>query len=925
MKNGTQTPGSNPQSGLPLEEVKPPDFRKLLEAPLVPEPLPSNFSVQEEGPHLEALWDKFSTFRQYDFQAFVHAGGSGMVFKAVRKNTGTVQALKVVRAKLMKRASLPEGAAASLSPVSPRELRALEKLSHPNVVHLYEAIGEGDSVVAIGTTYVENPQALDSYLKTTLARIPRNVRAFSPRRLDGACDFLVARSLDIANALAHMHSAGIYHFDVKPANVLVSAKRVAMLTDLGACIHSEDVQKAEKIRVNFTWTYAHPDLTSMINKPESISGGGLKASADLAIKESLQKYDLFAFGRMLQEALAILEEEFGERAHAAYGFRYLHLIASLLMDGRNAPAPEGARVVIRDGKRFASDVALDYPSTLFGLHRISSAEELVERLRRYSREYSWYAQIPELDPWQPNLVNTGVGDPAPFTERVASVLGHPVVRRLKSEAQLGWIREVFPGATHNRWSHTIGVFASLVRYYNALLADPETPTLRILLNADDLSHAMIGALLHDIGQVSFGHDLEAACPFLYNHEDIVTNLLDEKGFGQPTLRQTLERSWPEVDPGRVLGILRKKTVSRPIDGIAQDIVDGPIDADKLDYVRRDSIGCGVPYGLGIDSLRFVQALSVAARSENKSCRLLLAYKAKGSAAIEGVLLARYQMYGAVYWHHTFRCIQSMFSHATALTFEPLRTGRHKLRNTLVSAELVSELLYHWVVCGKSTPLVRAELGKSGKNLPTEFNDEPPPTMAGERAIEFVWKFADDKLRRLLERVARRDLYKRIFEIKVSDLGDKGDYSALRNELEAAKRPSIASAIEERFLNAIYKAMAEKGPRDTATENEARTRYQELSRREVPRVVIDFPTRGVPEEDNVPPELSDPARKYTAGRTGTPSAGGKVFHVVRNLQTQKATLRVFAADELHELVVRYLDPATVEACITEVIPRVRLAR
>lgn len=920
----TKVPGPQ-QTDFPLDAPPTPDFRKLMEAPLVAERLPSDFVIEEEAKHLDTLWQQLTTLHHYDFKAFVHAGGSGMVFKVLRKNTGTVQALKIARWKLVKKAALPEGAAASLSPVSERELRALEKLSHPNVVHLFEAIGDGTHVLAIATTYVDNPQSLDSYLKKTLARVPKNIPAFSPKRLDGACEFLVARCLEIANAISHMHSEGIFHFDVKPANVLISAKRVAVLTDLGSCIHSDEIQKAEKVRVNFTWTYAHPDLTSMIHKPESISGGGLKASAELLVKESLEKYDLFAFGRMLQEALAILEDEFGERAHAAYGFRYLHIVASLLMDSQNAPTSEGVRVVIRDGKRFASDIALGYPSSLFGMHKIRTSDELVERLRRYSREYSWHGQIPELDPWQPNFVNTGVGDPAPFTQRVAKVLSHPVLRRLKFEAQLGWIREVFPGATHNRWSHTIGVFAALVSYYNSLLADPETPTLRILLDSKDLEHAMIAAVLHDIGQVSFGHDLEAACPYLYDHAEMVEKLLDESSFGPTTLRQTLKEWWPQVDPARVLNILRKEPTGRPIDGIAQDIVDGPIDADKFDYLRRDSMGCGVAYGHGIDTLRFLQALSVSARAQGKSCRLLLAYKAKGSAAIEAVLLARYQMYGAVYWHHTFRCIQSMFAHAAAVTFEPLRHGKRKLRQTIVSAELLSELLFHWVVCGKTIPATEAALAKSGKQIPPELTIESPPSLAGERALEFVWKFSDDKVRLLLERVGKRDLYKRVYEIKVSDIGEKGDYSALKNELEADKRPDLAKEIEDRLLKAIYKAMSERGPRDSTTEHEARTRYQELSRCELPRLVLDFPTRGVPDEDNVPPELSDPARKYTGGRIAGPPAGGKVFHVVRTLQTQRATLRVFAADELHELIVRYLDPMTVEACVTEVIPKVRMSR
>jgi serine/threonine protein kinase len=918
---------AQPQTTLQLEPGRIPDFLALLHAPIVEDKLPSDFQQNLEAAHLAQLWSEIRDFQEYDFEQFVHAGGSGMVFKVVRRSSGTVQALKVARAKLCKANELPEGAASALSPVSQRELRALEKLSHPNVVHLYEAIAdERARVLAIATTYIDKPQSLDGYLSATLGRLPKNVAAFSPKRLNGACEFLLLRCLEIAEALAHMHAEGIYHFDIKPANILISSKdraaRRAVLTDLGACVHVDELRNNSSLRVNFTWTYAHPDLTTMKHLPESISGGGLKASAEVNPSAEFAKYDLFSFGRTLQEALAILESEFGERSHAAYGFRFLHIVASLLLDGQNSPSPDGQRVQERHGRRFVSDTALDYPTALFASHRIKTCQELVDRLKRFSREYSWYAAIPELDPWQPNLVNTGVGEPAPFTDRVARVLGHPVMRRLKWEAQLGWMREVFPGATHNRWSHTIGVFAATVKYYNSLLADPETPTLRILLNREDLSHAMIAALLHDVGQVAFGHDLEAACPYLYNHNDIVLRLLDETCFGSTRLRDVIGEAWPEINLNRALDILSKDVHERPIDGIAKDIIDGPIDADKLDYLRRDSLGCGVAYGSGIDTLRFLQALSVHAKpAANRSSRLVLAYKSKGTAAIEAVLLARYQMYSAIYWHHSFRCIQAMFTHAAVATFGSLtdKKSRRKLRRTQVTGELITNLIYSYVVCGLSISVIRDQFASMSKLLPAEFQDEPPSIFEGERALEFVWKFADDRHRALLEQLGRRQLFKRVFELKVLDLGGIVEYEKLKGDLEVSKRPQLAGQIQVSLITAINKAMQDKGPRETITEDAARERYQILRATADPLIVIDFPARGVPDEHNVPPEVGDASRKYTASTSSPSIPDGRAFQGIRKMLASRATFRVFAADQLHELIVRYLDSSTVEACIGDVLP------
>ena len=851
-----------------------------------------------------------------------------MVFRVKHKKTNTEQAIKIVRKKLIARTDLPTGAAATLSPVSEHELLALEKLSHTNVVHLYDAIESKVGVIAISTTYVEDPSPLNLYFTKTLATHPdksgrKGLHSFSPERLEAACDFLVKKIYEIASALKHMHENGIYHFDVKPANILISGKHDAMLTDLGACVHDEQLQTGGKFRVHFTWTYAHPDLTTIINKPGSISGGGLKASAEISTEDTLQKFDLFALGRTIQEILAILEIEFGERCHAIYGFKFLHLIACLLLDGHNARSHEGKKVPKLHEIRLSDDDALNYPIQFYQDQKIRTSEELVDRLNRFSREYSWNAAIPELDSWQKRTLNTGVAPKAPFSLRVEKIVNHPCLRRLKLEPQLGWVREVYPGATHNRWSHSIGVFSSLIRYYNALLADPDIPTLRIIINPVDIQHAMVAALIHDIGQIGFGHDLESACPHLYKHEKMIERLLNERTWSSPNLQEVITIFWNNVDIKRVLNILENHGIDNALDSLASDIINGPIDADKYDYLRRDSDGCGVPYGKGIDFDRFLQALSVNPKGAGRNILLGLAYKSKGSPVIESLLLARYQMYNAVYWHHTFRCIQAMFTHATASTFGILKHGRRKLRESITSSSIISELLYHWVICSKSKNLTREAM--KGKTIPSEFYNDPPPILSGERMLEFVWKFADDSNRVLLERLGTRDLYKRVYELKINQFSSNSEYYNLQNVLSPEKFSDLSSKIEKLFLDNVYRAMVERGPSSSSiAENDARARHQEIKNQIVPKVILDFPSRGIPQEENFPSELSDPARKYLASHEAHKNSS-KVFHVVKDLQTQSATLRVFVAKELHELIIRYLDPAEVEACVGEVIPKIKSKR
>jgi len=808
----------------------PPDFRRLLREPLVADPLPSDFDHDQEAEHLERLWTTQPEFGEYDYHRFVHAGGSGMVFKVSPSGTTRFQAMKVARYKLMNRIVAAKDAATSLSPVSQQELQALERMSHPNVVRLFRAIAKDDRVVAICTTFVE-PRPIDAYFRTILSKEPKQKSrgsALSPGRLHDACDFLIRRCTELADALVHMHKQGIYHFDLKPANVLVSAEYEAVITDLGACVHAEQLRPGTPIRVRFTWTYAHPELRSIISDPASITGGGLKVSAQVVPDTAgLARFDLFALGRTIQEVLAILEGEFGERCYAEYGFRYVHLLAALLLDGKNAPLATTQQVTVQDGRRFITDIALGYPVSLFQRHRLPSAPDLLERLRRFSRDHAWHQAIPELDPWTPHTINTGPSGNVPFTSRVAAICNHPTVRRLKNELQLGWIKEVYPGATHNRWSHSIGVFAATVKYFGALLADTEVPTFRVLATEHDLTHAFVAALLHDIGQMAFAHDFESACPNLYKHEHVIERLLDEGYWGSPTLRETLKEHWPDISMDRVFSILptagRRLPVAEPpplpIDGVAADILNGPIDADKFDYLGRDSIACGVVYGRGIDLDRLLHSLTIdALEQDGHTCRLALAYKAKGASAVHSVLLGRLQMYQAVYWHHAVRCLQSTFIHCIAATFGDLDLTQHRtFRGVRAYGRKVAELFYHMVICGH--PFADAiDAATAGKQLRTLALASPPPELVTHPALEFVWRFADDAVRNLLSRLAKRQIYKRVFELKVEDIGGNADYSALKAELSAPNRVRLAAQLEETFLNAVNRKMQERGPTHSTSES-----------------------------------------------------------------------------------------------------------
>ena len=916
-----------------------PDFYSLLDNPLIDIPQPLDFNKKEEAENLKILWKNNLGLQKYEYLAFVHAGGSGMVFKCILKTSPVPRALKIARKKLFKLKDSDSNIAKNLSPVSQHELNALQKIQHPNVVQLFESIENKNGIIGISTTYIDKPQPIDYYLNQILQKRPSKrqledgFNIFSPERLDDACKFIMEKCISIAQALKYMHELNMFHFDVKPANILIashSSDKKAHLTDLGSCIDIEDFNKKIYRRVHFKWTYAHQDLTDLVNNPASITGGGLKATADVNISTNLPLYDLFSFGRTIQELLGIIEYNFGERCFTNYTFRYLHIVSALLLDGHISVIKE--KVNLKDGKRFIRDIAMDYPESFFKKMKIETASDLVETLQRYGNNFSWNDQIPELAQWQSNTINTGLSIATPYTKRISKVMCHPCVRRLKSELQLGWMKEIYPGATHTRWAHTIGVFSATVSFYSALLSDPEIPTYKIVIKPKDVEHGLLASLLHDIGQSAFAHDFEAATPTLYNHKDIIERLLDDKSWGNPTLRETIKKYWPDIDLNRVLSILNRlkddsfnSNEREEIDGISSDIIDSPIDSDKLDYLVRDSINCNAPYGKGIDWQRFLSALTVDVKSITESkIRLTLAYRSKGSPAIESLLLCRYQMYGAVYWHHTYRCILTMFSHAAACTLMINKNDKIKIQNENIEASSIEELLYQRVICGN--PVLECEkiLKNKGLQFPNCFKEEAPNYISDEKSIEFIWKLAMPEIKNLLDRLARRELYRRVFEIKFGELEKGIDFTTLQNELSPIKKIDLAKRLEKIILDVIHKRMVNRSNTvETITENMSKSRFDELKKKILPLIIIDFPTRGIPEEKNFPTEISDSTRKYISGNIILARNKREIFQTVRSLQIGIASLRVFAAPELHELIIRYMNPEDVYDCIISILPVLKI--
>lgn len=201
--------------------------------------------------------------------------------------------------------------------------------------------------------------------------------------------------------------------------------------------------------------------------------------------------------------------------------------------------------------------------------------------------------------------------------RVLKALEHPVVQRLRRLSQLGLAQFVYPGATHTRFLHALGVMH---------LADEALSTLHrkgVKLSTETWEAVLLAALLHDIGHGPFSHSLEGLL-FPQSHEEIGQELL-----------ALLE---PQLGDLSEVQALWKGTHPMPF---LSQLLASQIDVDRLDYLVRDSFFTGVQEGL-VGTERLIYTLQVA------EGRLVI--EEKGQTSVEKFIVTRRFMYWQVYLH-----------------------------------------------------------------------------------------------------------------------------------------------------------------------------------------------------------------------------------------------------------------------------------
>ena len=239
------------------------------------------------------------------------------------------------------------------------------------------------------------------------------------------------------------------------------------------------------------------------------------------------------------------------------------------------------------------------------------------------------------------------------------IINHPVFQRLRRIRQLGLTDMVYPGSMHTRFEHSLGVMHVATRMFDHI-RERRIDFLKSELNFNedglgrDLVLMRLSCLLHDVGHAPFSHAAEGLMD-----KDIRSGKLYKHEHYSAAAVYFLMQDVIENHPLNQNYHIKAKDIADFLNGdssvgrslLWRNLVSGQLDADRADYLLRDSHHIGVAYG-HYDLSRLIETLTVAIDPDTTSA--VIAVEEGGEHAAEALIIARYMMFTKVYFQHTSR-------------------------------------------------------------------------------------------------------------------------------------------------------------------------------------------------------------------------------------------------------------------------------
>ena len=231
-----------------------------------------------------------------------------------------------------------------------------------------------------------------------------------------------------------------------------------------------------------------------------------------------------------------------------------------------------------------------------------------------------------------------------FTPELAALTESAPFMRLHRILQLGPVYRIYPGATHTRASHSMGVY----HLGRRLLQNLAERGIEGWVTREGALSFLCACLLHDLGHFPYTHSLKELP--LRSHESLTGTLI----LAEP-VKSLVGKSG--ADPALTAAIIDREL---PAGGSTEllfyrKLLSGCFDPDKFDYLNRDARYCGVPYGVQDVDFILARLIPSPERGVDIDSRLI--------PNVEAILFAKYLMYRTVYWHRQVRAATSMIKKA----------------------------------------------------------------------------------------------------------------------------------------------------------------------------------------------------------------------------------------------------------------------
>ena len=236
------------------------------------------------------------------------------------------------------------------------------------------------------------------------------------------------------------------------------------------------------------------------------------------------------------------------------------------------------------------------------------------------------------------------------------IIALPAFQRLRRIRQLAWTDYVYPGAMHTRFEHSLGVMHMATMLYDGIVQRC-WDRLSSGLGYDEAGKhryqklVRLAALLHDVGHGPFSHAAEELTPEKaeggqFSHEAYSCAVI--RAHFKDVIENHPKNNNYNFTVDEIVGLIEGGAAAGRA-SLWRDIISGQLDADRMDYLLRDSYHSGVQYGQ-YDWRRIVASVTLTTDPESDTPRIGISES--GRHAAEALIIARYMMFNQVYFHKT---------------------------------------------------------------------------------------------------------------------------------------------------------------------------------------------------------------------------------------------------------------------------------